>query len=67
LFSEVQLNKIDVYYEECDRELSIQTQPTIVNKAKTMTTAALLTEKLKQFYHMRNAICLWNGERKMEL
>jgi hypothetical protein len=54
--------------EESDQELSILTLPDIVNKAKTVTTVDLLSEKSKQLYRMRNAIvCLLNGDGKTEL
>jgi hypothetical protein len=45
---------MDVSDEESDQELSILTQPDIINKAKTVKTVDLLPEKSKQLYRMRN-------------
>jgi hypothetical protein len=55
LFNVVRFNKMDVSDEESVQELSKLTPPDIVNKAKTVTTADLLPENLKQLYRMRNA------------
>jgi hypothetical protein len=49
LFNIVRFNKIDVSGEKSEQELSKLTQPDIVNKAKTVTTADLLSEKSKRF------------------
>jgi hypothetical protein len=54
LFSVVQFNKMYVFDEESDQELSILTPQDIINKGKTLKTADLLTEKSNQLYRVRN-------------
>jgi hypothetical protein len=47
-----QFNKMDVSDEESGQELSILTQPDIVNRARNVTTVDFLPEKSKQLRNL---------------